>query len=478
MAQASVSAPTGRGGGRDITADNLLPYADQALFLGLRHGHEAVIQVFWSYRHQIDIDGLTRFRHNLDRGLLARLIEPSPLPFGRHRWVSSPTFPAAGSLSGPADRLRDPAEFYDWADDQISLPLDPQRGPGWRLAAQPFSDGSTAVSLVVSHCIADGGAVVSALSDAVAGVTRDLGYPSARSRTTRQAVAADLRQVLRDGPGTIRAAGGAVQAAVRRARELSRPAPFRVPGAAGSRAPVRAPVPSATAFVDTETWDGLAAARCGNGLSLVAALAAIIAARLGRAPDGAVTLTIPLDRRQQTADNGGNDNGRNDNGGNVVSLATVRVDPGGLAADLTEIRTAIRTALRELRDHPDEMSQLSPLVPFLPGRAASRIADLAFGFSADLPVSVSNMGDMPPEITRADGTPADRFWFRGMDRNVTSSALERRCGLLTVMSGRVGGDVVVTVISHQPGAANTRSGVRDVLVSAMAELGLVAAEIA
>lgn len=469
MAQASVSAPTGRGGGRDITANNLLPYADQALFLGLRHGHEAVIQVFWSYRHRIDIDGLTRFRHNLDRGLLARLIEPSPLPFGRHRWVSSPECPAVGSLFGSADRPRDPAEFYDWADDQISLPLDPQRGPGWRLAAQPFSDGSTAVSLVVSHCIADGGAVVSALSDAVAGVTRDLGYPPGRSRTTRRAVAADLRQVLRDSPATIRAAGGAVQAAVRRARELGRPAPSRAPGAAGSRpAPVRAPVPSVTAFVDTETWDGLAAARGGNGLSLVAALAAIIAARLGRARDGAVTLTIPLDRRQQAADNGGN----------VVSLATVRVDPSGLATDLTAIRIVIRTALRELRDHPDEMSELSPLIPFLPGRAASRIADLAFGFSADLPVSVSNMGDMPPEITCADGTPADRFWFRGMDRNVTSSALERRCGLLTVMSGRVGGDVVLTVISHQPGAANTRSGVRDVLVSALAELGIVAAEIA
>lgn len=458
MAQVSVSPSTVVDGGLPASAD-LLPYADQALFLGLRAaGLEAVVQVFWVYRHRLDPAGVDRFRRNLQKGLLARLIEPSPLPFGRHRWVSAPQSPSGPDTTGGA---RDPGEFYDWADEQIGLPLDPQRGPGWRLGLQAFTDGTTAVSLVVSHCIADGGALVIAICEAVAGVERELGYPPPQSRTRRRALAGDLRQALRDAPDALRALGGAARMTFRRRAELLRPAP-PVPAIAVARQPVV--VPSATAFVGADVWDALAQARGGNGFSLFAGVAAMLAERLGRTrkSDGTATLIVPVSHRHHPADTRGN----------VVSLASVRVDPAGIADDLGAARAALRAGLAEVRDRPDEMAELSPLVPFLPARAAGRIADAAFGFSADLPVSVSNMGELPTEITRVDGTPADLFWFRGMDRNVTQAAMARRRGILTVMSGRVGGDVVVTVISHQPGGANTRRGLVDLLASVLSEFGL------
>jgi hypothetical protein len=100
------------------------------------------------------------------------------------------------------------------------------------------------------------------------------------------------------------------------------------------------------------------------------------------------------------------------------------------------------------------------------------MADVAFGFSIDLPVSVSNFGDLPAELSRVDGTAAERFSFRGVDRNVTHETLERRGGILTVTSGRIDGKLSITVISYQPGIQNSQSGLRQVIAQTLAEFGL------
>ena len=52
----------------------------------------------------------------------------------------------------------------------------------------PLTDGSTAVSAVLSHCLADGIAgMVLRSFDAVTGNIRDLGYPPPHSRTRLRA---------------------------------------------------------------------------------------------------------------------------------------------------------------------------------------------------------------------------------------------------------------------------------------------------
>jgi hypothetical protein len=75
-------------------------------------------------------------------------------------------------------------------------------------------------------------------------------------------------------------------------------------------------------------------------------------------------------------------------------------------------------------------------------------------------------------MLRADGTEAEYMFIRGMDRRVTREALEKRSGLLTVMAGRVGGRVLMSVVAYQPGWANTRVALREVVVSALAEFDL------
>jgi len=447
------------GGGDSPEPDTVLAYPDQALFLGLRAaGQEAVMQAIWVYEHPIDLEGLRRFQRNFGRGLMARAIEPSPLPFGRHRWVAAPAGPAEVDL---AESGRDRTELYDWADEQVALPLDPQWGPGWRMSAQRFTDGSAAVSLVVSHCIADGVGAFMAAVEAVNGTTRDIEYPPPRSRSRREAVLGDLRQIYRDLPELGRTIRRAVTVAVRRRSDLSRPPASQQahPAADGT-----ALLPSTSIFIDAGAWDTLAERLGGNSFSLVAAFAGRIAVQLGRIrdSDGAVTLKIPVSERESLLDTGGN----------VVSIASVSFDPVDVVTDLTGVRTAIRTGLKTAREVPDEMVELLPLLPFVPKRAFGRIVDVAFGFSVDLPVSVSNFGDLPAELNRVDGTAAEYFSFRGVDRNVTSESLVRRGGILTVTSGRIAGTISLSVISHQPRVDNSQRGLRELVAQTLTEFGL------
>jgi hypothetical protein len=140
----------------------------------------------WVYEHAIDLDGVRCFSHNLSKGLLGQRIERSPL-FARHRWVSDP---------GPEDidiaECACPrAELSDWADECSRLPIDLECGPGWHIGILPLTDGSNAVSLVISHYLIDGFGLALTIADAVLGNTRGLGYPPPRSRTPLRAVVQD-----------------------------------------------------------------------------------------------------------------------------------------------------------------------------------------------------------------------------------------------------------------------------------------------
>ena len=220
-----------------------------------------------------------------------------------------------------------------------------------------------------------------------------------------------------------------------------------------------------TAVIDIDEWDSRAKSLGGNHFSLVAGFAGKLAENIGRtrATDGAVTLMIPVSER---------DSPGGDTGGNVVTIANVTFDPGPVATDLSSARAAIKQGLVTARQAPDEMVELLPLIPFLPKRAMGRIADMAFSFSADVPVSCSNMGDIPDDVLRLDGTDAERLYFCGVDRNLGGDVLERRRGLMTVASARVGGKVIVPVMSYQPGADNSRARLREVIAQTLAEFHL------
>src|SRR5262245_39781151 len=167
---------------------NVLDLVDHTIFRVERAaGVTNLLQCVWVYNRAIDIDGLRRFHHHLQHGRLSRRIERSPLPFGRHRWVSPSDQSEVEIVATP--RPRD--EFDAWLDEQANTPLDAEHGPGWHLAMLPFTDGGTGISLVASHCITDGVGLSEAVAAAACGDDNAIDWPAPESRRPWQALRED-----------------------------------------------------------------------------------------------------------------------------------------------------------------------------------------------------------------------------------------------------------------------------------------------
>ena len=460
--QPAAASSSNSGPASPADESNLLSYADQGLFLTLRAmDQESIIQATWIYEHPLDEAGLQRFHQNFGYGVAGRSIERSALPFGRHRWVASPGAPTDIEFCSPRPR----SEFSAWLDERAQLPVDPEWGPGWRIGVLPMTDGSTAVCMTGSHALGDGIAASMQVFQAVVGMRTDLGYPPPKSRTRARAALADLRQAVRDVPDAWRALVALARFLYRdRAHGRTKaPAMRQLSAIPAEELQRNVVLPGVFVTIDAAEWDGVAVRLGGNGHSLLAGLGAKIAQRIGRlGDDGDVTLLIPISQRTSM------DDGR----ANAVVMATAKVDPAGIESDLSAARAAMRSAVDKARTEPDLLADVMALVPWVPRRAMRAMADATFGFTADRPVFCSNVGDLPAEIMRADGTDAEYIFIRGIDRRVTREALERRSGLLTVMSGRAAGKVILSVVGFQPGQLNTAAWLRNVVVAVLADFGL------
>lgn len=435
--------------------EHRLAFLDHAALQLMRAtGRGQLMQCVWVYERAVDDEGIKRFHRNLFASLGGRLIELSPLPFGRPRWVRP--VGAAPPLR-VATQPRPRAELLDWADELGKLPIDPINGPGWQLAVQPFDDGSTAVSIVASHVIGDGVGALMAVFEAVTGNVRDGGYERAGTRSRRQAVLADARQALRDVPHAVKIAGQAVRLGREKRGEFARARAARS-GPVDSTPVV---IPSVALFVDTDDWDARAAELGGNTYSLVAAFAAKLGERLGRqrVGDGAVTLSIAINLRESL----------DDDRALAMSFANASVDPTSLTTDLGEARTAVRMAREKARAETDPTMELMALVPWMPTNAVKSVFDLMFAHSVDLPVSCSNLGDLPPELAQVDGTDADYAFIRALDTDVTRGELQRTHGQLVLVSGRIGGRLSISVEAYQEDADNSRERLRGIVEQVLNE---------
>src|SRR5271166_5071834 len=266
---------------------NVLDLVDQTFFLGEQAtGVTMVLQCVWVYNRAIDIDGLRQFHHHLQRGRLARRIERSRLPFGRHRWVS-PSGQSDLEIAAPRPR----EEFDAWLNEQANTPLDAEHGPEWHLAVFPFTDGGAGVSLVISHCLTDAVGLCEALTDAASGRVDPINWPAAGSRRRWQALREDARQTACDIPGI----GRAVVAAARFARAHRGGAePDSAPPALSAGADEPVTLSTATIFLDADEWDARAHSLGGTSNTLLAGVAARLAQRAGRlTADGSATPSIP-----------------------------------------------------------------------------------------------------------------------------------------------------------------------------------------
>ena len=431
--------------------DTTIDYMDQASFLGLRAlGHAPVIQWTWIYRRDVDLDGLRRFHHNLGRGLLGRRIERSPLPFGRHRWIT---------CRGPADiaiasEPRSNRDVQAWLDEQAALPIDPEHGPSWRLALLPLIEGGAVVTLVASHTVVDGVGLVIAVTEAATGITRDLDYPAAGSRTKRQALLEDSRAVVRDVPGMAKSLLSTVKMAGKNRADIVSKKPRATSAVVEPTRTVI--VPAVTVHVDIGQWDERAASLGGTANSLSLGLAARLGYRLNwLAEDGSVTISVPVNERLPE-----------DNRGNALTAVTLIADPHTVTTDLTGVRSGLKTALTDLADTRNELLAALPLTPLVPRSAARRVEGLVLKSKV---IGSSHVGDLDPAANRPDGTDADSFAAR-MAEHITSDHLRRVGGIFfPLVAGRVHGEVWVSIGFCNADGTTTREQLTEVAVRTLAD---------
>ncbi|GAY18389.1 hypothetical protein [Mycobacterium sp. shizuoka-1] len=441
--------------------EHRLEYLDQTAFELMRvTGRSQLMQCVWVYEHPVDIDGLNRFNQNFTASLGSRLIEPSPLPFGRPRWVAPVGPPPPIRF---AEKSRPRSELMDWADELATLHIDPEHGPGWYLVVQPLDDGATAISMFGSHCIGDGVGALLAIFEAITGNVRNMGYDVPGTRTRGNAIKADLRQAVRDLPEAGRTLVKAAKLYRGKRKDLAR--------SRATRAAETAPdldqtvtVPSVAVYVDAEEWDARAESLGGNSYSLVAGYAAKLAEHLDRrrASDGAVTLVIAINLRESL----------DDDRALAMAFANATVDPTKVTVDLAEARAAVKVAREAAKAQTDPTMELLSLIPWLPKSAVKVVAELLFSYSDDLPVSCSNLGDLPPQLGQLDGTDAEYVFIRALDQNVTKREMKRSHGQLVVVSGRINGKITISVEAYQDGGENSKARLREIAAQTLTEFGL------
>jgi hypothetical protein len=92
------------------------------------------------------------------------------------------------------------------------------------------------------------------------------------------------------------------------------------------------------------------------------------------------------------------------------------------------------------------------------------------------PVVFSNLGDVGEVLSALDGTHCEYAFARGTRLGLTRQHLERIGGLLQLLAFRSQpmDKVCFTLLAYQPGAANTKSALRDLVMRTLAEFGLTA----
>jgi hypothetical protein len=437
-----------------------LALLDQAAFLRLRAtGQGSVVQCTWVYARDVDIDELRAFNTNLTTGLLGRRIERSLLPVGRHRWVVG-----GGSSDIDLTAARRPRDDIGaWIEQRARITVDPEWGPTYHLGVLPLEDGGTAISLVASHCVADGLGLATAITEAVKGESREFGYPQAHSRGRWRAISEDLTDAVRTLPAVIRALIATLLILLRHSPDTKAPsaAPYRP---RDGRDDDRAELPSVTMQTDAAAWDARARELSGSSNALCIAFAARLAHRMSRVqPDGnTVTFVLPVSER--TAD---------DNRANALSSITITVDSDAVLHDLSKVRADVKSRLTSLAEKPNELLAGLPLIPFTPRWLVRRTEGIAMA-TDQLPVGCSNLGNFDSVLGRIDGADATEVSMRLAEQGITRGRIERAHGQLFCGTGTVNGSRFITVVAYQCGAENSRPYLRQIARETLADFDLFA----
>ena len=382
--------------------------ADDHLFVVMEQvmGVPVIPQVIWRVDASGSVlDHVAEVGRRLTAGRLSRLVRRTRGP-ARDRWVYTAR---AGHVRIDPDPVA-PDEVTGWLHDRLETDIDSVRGPAWELSAVPTTDGHVIVSLVRSHVVADGAAMIRAVTEAVTGQARTPHHRVRRGDNVRDALS--LLTAAGRAAVSMRnsAAGGA-----------------SVPENHGEASAGPAVVPTVAVRVDAARFDAVASSRGGTANTLFQAVTLGVLVGSGRVSEGdTVPLAVPMSVRDkdETGDEGELDLRANATTGATV---TVRLDAGRYD-DLGEIRAAAKAAYRDVvtRRGPDKVAAMAQIAQVLPDAVVRRAAA---GSTTPLCLA-SNLGE-----------PSDAFTGLGLDHTACDVALRSviRAGSARELAARQGG---------------------------------------
>jgi hypothetical protein len=451
-------------GGTSSEARHRLAWLDYVAYELFRStGRSQLMQCLWLYDREVDRAALARTYDRLAALSFNRLIEPSPLPLARPRWVKPAGPPEPIEMSA---EVLPRSQLMPWANRHARRLIDPVAGPAWRMAIQHFDDGITVVSIVGSHLVLDGIGALRAIEAAANAVEVPNHYLPLGRRGRFAGAMSDMGQILLDTPLCLAALTRMANAGWHK-----RPAET----ATSIKAANRNGNPGATielaviaAGIAARDWDACARRLGGHPNTLLHGFVATLAARLGRrrASDGAVSLIVPVDRRR----------GLDDNRALAIAFRSLNVAPEPLTQDLRPLSAPLKALLLGVKDNEtDALASLLPAIAWMPRTFATALVNRLFTYDDDRPVSCSNLGTLRDGLARIDGTPCQRILARAVDVNVTRRDLARSQGHLVIVASRYRQTVTLCIEACQLDPSPTTAGeLREATAQTLAEFALEA----
>ncbi|QRY61724.1 hypothetical protein JVX90_15095 [Gordonia sp. PDNC005] len=413
--------------------------ADDNLFLVMERVVDlpVVNQVVWRLGSDVDADLVNRLGEGLRAGRLSRLAVRTAGPT-RDLWRSTP---AAGVVATSELPVR-PGGEGDWARTQLAAPIDSVAGPSWRLTAAPTSDGQTLVSLVFSHVVADGGAILAAVDEAVRGCSRPLdvdgGRPIADALSLGRAAASAVRELFRNR----------APSAAREPRQAADDAPFTCPTIAVT--------------VDSAVFDATALEANGTPNTLFVALVLGVLERSGRVATGDdVKINLPVSTR------GDDDDLRSNASSAATAEVTVSADRYD---DLSELRASCKEAYVRRERDVDPFVSTVVVAQALPDAVVRRLAA-----GAGTPLCLASaLGDLPPSFATLGGATTGPVAMRSTTVGASAAQLASAGGGVSAWSSRTPGVVTLCFAGLDPVATPDRRRLTDLVLGELERWDLYA----
>lgn len=451
-------------------------------------GTPIVLQGLWRTAEPVETELLARVHEALRRGPLGRRVVRSRVPGARPHWVVNTQ---AHPLEFPADPIP-AAALLDWADQQ-GEDLNPEVGPGWRLAAARLDDGGCVVALTCSHALADGRAVALAVDHALTGtplaapIAPQSDWADARRqwRTVLGGTARALRRglpprptpvaprqatnpatVTPPGPNPDSASTDTTSASADPTGTHTHTTPANTtsastgpanhyPGAAsaiaagGERSSRRSSATSSAALqVPVREWNRVAVAQGGTANSLFVYLVAKLLWSSGFGAD-TIAASLPVDTRDEP---------RVDNDMAMTEVAIERADtPATLRR---KARAAYEHRMTSPGGIPEELLQV------IPDRWAYALAKGA----GERDILCSNIGCLPDSLLSLGPHPCTGVTARAIHPGLHRDRLPRTrlSGYLT----RIADTYTLALVSLDPDAIPDSAALTELARAGLAELGL------